>query len=158
MSTPTGQGRPVVLITGGATGIGKALAWEFARHGHDLMLVSRTKEDLVTAAHDLSAETGAKVEFLVADLTSDSERDKVEDALNARGLYTDILVNNAGLGLAGGFCRHDPAEIEQLLLLNVNALTALTRKFLPGMLARGRGGVLHVGSLGGLVPSPYQAV
>jgi hypothetical protein len=81
----------------------------------------------------------------------------VDAALNQAGLYADILVNNAGMGLGGPFAEQDSARLDALVRLNIGALTALTRRFLPDMLRRARGGVLNIASLGGLLPGPYQA-
>ena len=77
---------------------------------------------------------------------------------SARGLAPDVLVNNAGFGDAADFAIAEPARISQMLQLNVVALTELTRLVLPGMLARGRGRVMLVGSTAGFQPGPGMAV
>jgi short-subunit dehydrogenase len=81
----------------------------------------------------------------------------LEAALRRFGLYADILVNNAALMSAGFFQDADPARLRQIVDLDVQAVVDLTRRFLPGMLARGKGGVLNVASVEGFMPVPYQA-
>jgi short-subunit dehydrogenase len=91
------------------------------------------------------------------DLTEADPGERIDAGLTGKGFYLDTLVNCAGVGLAGPFVRNPEARIAGLLDLNVTALTRLTRHALPKMLARGRGGILNVASLGGLVPGPNQA-
>lgn len=153
-----GDGRvPVCLITGASEGIGRELAKEFAARGHRLLLVARNKAALDEACDDLRRDHNAGVHAAALSLTDPDFFLKIHDVLNREGLYVDILVNNAAMGLGGPFTGHDPQRIEELCRLNVEALTMLTRRFLPGMIARARGGVLNVASLGGFLPGPYQA-
>lgn len=157
-SLPADAGlRPAALITGGNEGIGRALADEFARRGHTLLLVARNRPALETAAAELRRDFGVEVHVAGVDLAAPDALASIEAALNAAGLYPDYLVNNAGMGLGGPFAEQDAATIAQLLGVNIGALTSLTRRFLPDMLARARGGVLNIGSIGGLLPGPYQA-
>ncbi len=149
--------KPVTVVTGGSEGIGLALALRFARGGHDVMLVARHRETLDEAAEEIRTKTARRVYILAADLTAPEGCAAVETALADNGLYADILINNAGAGLGREFASQDHARLMQLIDLNVRALTDLTRRFLPGMLERGEGGVLNVGSLGGYMPGPYQA-
>ena len=148
--------RPVAVVSGASEGIGRALAGEFARAGHDLLLVARTPGPLSAAAAEL-ASTGVQIATLSADLATTDGCAAVAAALAASSAYCDVLVNNAGIGLGGPFAGQSEADLDQLVDLNVGAVTRLTRSVLPGMLARGRGGILNVASLGGLVPGPNQA-
>ena len=155
---PDDEGRRAVcVITGGSEGIGRRLADEFARDGHALLLIARTEAKLEAAAAELHRDHGADVYIAPIDLTGPDCVHRVQFALDGYGLYADFLVNNAGVGLGGPFVDHDAERLARLLALNVDALTTLTRHFLPGMLARARGGVLNLASLGGLMPGPYQA-
>lgn len=152
------EGRsPVVVITGGTEGIGRSLAAEFARAGHDLLLVARTEQALGAAAKELQQKFGVKVHVVQADIARADGCDKVSDTLEALNLYADILVNNAGEGLCGPFEDHGHEELMHLIDLNMRALSDLMHRFLPGMLVRARGGILNVASLGGALPGPYQA-
>jgi uncharacterized protein len=145
-----------VVVTGGSEGIGLALAREFAKAGHDLLLVARDSERLTAAAKSLG-DAAVAAHSLSADLATVEGCAAVEAKLAELGTYCDILVNNAATGLSGPLAEQPLADLAQLADLNVRAVTDLTRRFLPGMLARGRGGVLNVASLGGFVPGPNQA-
>lgn len=147
---------PLVVITGGSEGIGLALAGEFAKTGHDLLLVARSADTLAAAASQL-ASTGATIHTLAADLATPQGCQAVEAELASLNAYCDILINNAATGLSGPFAGQPPDDLTRLADLNMRAVTDLTRRFLPGMLERGQGGVLNVASLGGLVPGPNQA-
>jgi short-subunit dehydrogenase len=82
---------------------------------------------------------------------------KLDAALAFHSAYCDRLINSAGMGLGGEFLRHAPADLDRLVALNIGALTQLTRHMLPGMIARRRGMILNLASLGGYAPGPYQA-
>jgi hypothetical protein len=81
----------------------------------------------------------------------------MDEAATAAGLYVDTLVLSAANGLGGAFAEHDPVAVDRLVAVNVGAIAHLVRHTLPGHLARGRGGIIVLASLGGLVPGPYQA-
>lgn len=148
---------PVCVITGGSEGIGRQLANEFAARGYALLLIARTEAALEAAAAELRRTYPVKVCTAAIDLTLPEPETAVAAALESNALYADILVNNAGFGIGGVFAAQDVDRLNRLCQLNIAALTALTRMFLPAMLRRGRGGILNLGSLGGLVPGPYQA-
>ena len=150
--------RPLVIVTGGSEGIGLELARQFALHGHDLLLIARRPEVLGQVATRIKAETGVDVFVLPLDLTSLGMVEAIDAALASHRAFADVVVNNAGIGLSGPFHDHPPDSVQRLLDLNIAALTRLTRHYLPGMRARGRGGILNVGSLGGYIPGPHQAV
>jgi short-subunit dehydrogenase len=155
---PADAGRkPAAVITGASEGIGRALANEFAGKGHHLLLIARNADRLNAAAGELRRDFGVGVHVAAIDLATPDAVAKVEAALAEAGLYADYLVNNAAIGLGGPFIGHDAERIDRLVDLNVVALTGLTRRFLPDMLARTRGGILNIASLGGLLPGPYQA-
>lgn len=150
--------RPATLVTGGSRGIGRAIARRFARAGHDVVIIARGADALSAAVEEIALASGARALPLALDVTDPDAPSRIDSFLASNGLYLDVLVNCAGVGLAGPFVEHSHSQIEALLSLNVEALTRLMRHALPGMLARGRGGVLNVASLGGLIPGPHQAV
>ncbi len=149
--------KPAVVITGGSRGIGLALARRFVDAGHDVVIVARDATRLEEAATELNAATGSSVTTILCDVSEPNAIDIITSGLDRAGLYLDVLVNNAGMGLAGPFLSHSHVELSRLLALNIEAVTRLTRAALPDMLARQRGGILNVASLGADVPGPNQA-
>lgn len=148
---------PAAVITGATQGIGRALANEFAKGGHTLLLIARTKTMLAKAANEIASEHKVPVHFVACDLSTREGCDQVAEALRSRGLYCESLVNNAAIMRAGFFQDQDEEALLKLADLNVRAVVDLTRRFLPDMLARDKGGVLNVASIEGFMPVPYQA-
>ncbi|MEE4278078.1 MAG: SDR family oxidoreductase [Halieaceae bacterium] len=146
------------LITGASAGIGEALAWVHAEKGGDLILVARRKERLDVLAAAITADHGVRVEVITADLSKPGAAKRLVAEVEERGLQVDILINNAGLGAHGAF--HESALERQTTMLQVNitALTELTHLLVQGMVERGNGKVLNVGSTAGFLPGPLQAV
>jgi len=149
--------KPATVVTGGSRGIGHAIAWRFAKAGHDVALVARTLGPLQEAAASIESELGVKALAIAVDVTDAEAPRTIDTQLAEHGCYAEILVNCAGTGLAGRFDSHAEHDVVHLLDLNVTALTRLMHHALTRMLARGRGGIINVASLGGLVPGPYQA-
>lgn len=148
---------PAVVITGATQGIGRALAEEFARFGHTLLLVARDEAALAETARELAATHSVEVKFTACDLSTAEGCAGVEEALRRFGFYADMLVNNAAIMSAGFFQDQEHATLRQVVDLDVRAVVDLTRRFLPGMVARRRGGMLNVASMEGFMPVPYQA-
>ena len=148
---------PFVVVTGASRGIGLELTREFAEHGHPVLMIARNSSELEAAATSLRSQGGPEILTLPLDLTGPLSAQRIETALAGRGAYADILVNNAGLGLGGPFSMQTLDELQSLIDLNISVLTQLSRYFLPGMLARGAGGILNVGSMAGYAPGPQQA-
>ena len=150
--------KDTVLITGASSGIGEALAGLFARRGHDLVLVARSKDKLESLAAEFEAENGCQVWVEVADLSKDGAASKLAGRLDKQNLEVDILVNNAGV-LEHGFFVDLPADGQKRMLdLNIRGLTGMLGTFLPPMLERERGRVLNVASIGAFQPIPSLAV
>ena len=148
---------PAVVITGATEGIGRALAEEFARDGHALVLVARDQAKLAKTAEELARAHGVEVKVTSQDLSTPEGCAGVEQAVRGFGFHAEYLVNNAGIMSSGFFQDEDPATVRRIVDLNVRAMVDLTMRFLPGMLARSRGGVLNVSSTVGYMPVPYQA-
>jgi uncharacterized protein len=149
--------KPAIVITGGSRGIGFALARRFIQAGHETVIVGRNAPRLEEAAKELKASTGSDVTTILCDVSEQNALDVLTAGLGGAGLYLDVLVNNAGMGLAGPFLTHSQVDLSRLITLNIEAVTRLTRGALPDMLARQRGGILNVASLGADVPGPNQA-
>lgn len=148
---------PAAIITGATQGIGRALADEFAKHGHTVLLVARNEAALAKAAREVSAAFNVPAHYAACDLSTREGCDKLAEALSRKGLYCESLVNNAAIMTAGFFQDQDPDALVKIVDLNARAVVDLTRRFLPDMLARDKGGVLNVASLEGFMPVPYQA-
>ena len=146
------------LITGASSGIGWELAKLFAGDKSDLVLVARRKERLDALAEELKDEFGVDVYVLPKDLSDPEAPKEIFEELKAAGIDVDVVVNNAGFGLRGPFANIDMDGQIDMVQVNVVALTHLTRLFLPGIIERGRGGILNVGSLAGFQPGPNLAV
>ena len=146
------------LITGATQGIGRELAWCFARGGFDVVLVARDRDALKNVAATLQQKFGVRATILVKDLSRPNAPQKVFDELQRAEIEIDVLVNNAGFGAFGMFDQSDIETTMNMLNLNINALTHLTRLFVPPMKARGRGRVLNVASTAAFQPGPLMAV
>jgi short-subunit dehydrogenase len=148
---------PAVVITGATQGIGRQLAVEFARADHTLLLVARDEGKLASTARALVQAHGVEVKVVACDLSTEEGCADVEEALRRHRFYADILVNNAAIMTAGFFQDDDPERLRRLVDLDMRAVVDLTRRFLPGMISRKRGGILNVASVEGFMPVPYQA-
>ena len=138
--------RPTALVTGASSGIGAAFAERLARDGYDLIVVARRRERLAALAERLRAEHGGAVDTLPADLSRPGELAAVEQRIAEAGAALALLVNNAGFGAYMPFQDLDPDRAEELIRVQVVAVTRLTRAALPGMLARGQGAIINVSS------------
>lgn len=149
--------KPAVVVTGGSAGIGLAIAKRFLKAGDHVVLVARDPKALDRAHDALPDDAKQRCTTIACDVAAPDAPTTIAATLRAHGLYLDVLVNNAASGLSGPFLDQSAAAIENLIALNVTALTRLTRHALPDMIARGRGGILNVASLGGYIPGPNQA-
>ena len=151
------QAAETVLITGASGGIGLELARCFAQSGLDLVLVARSEEKLAELSVRLAEDFGIKATAIVCDLAHPNGAAKLLEDLHQKGLNVDVLVNNAGYGLSGALAEADMSKQLDMLRLNIQALTELSGALLPGMIARGRGGILNVSSMAAFSPIPLMA-
>jgi short-subunit dehydrogenase len=140
---------PAVIITGGGSGIGLAIARQFAPRASAIVLIGRHEKRLQVAARGLAkAHNGLRILTFALDVGRPNAGEILLQWLENEELLCDVLVNSAAC---------DSNELEALIATNVAGLSRLTRAVLPGMLARGSGGVLSIASLGGVIPGPWQA-
>jgi short-subunit dehydrogenase len=149
--------KETALITGASAGIGEALARRFARMGHPLVLAARNKARLESIAAGLQADFGVDVRVEACDLTQRDAPGTLAAALRRRHIAIDVLVNNAGVLQQGEFTRMLPQRHQELIDLNVSALTGMLAHFLPPMQQRGYGRVLNVASIAAFQPIPLLA-
>lgn len=155
MSTANEKG--TVLITGASTGIGAIYADRIAKRGYDLILVARNEKRLNVLADRLKKETGRSIQVLVADLNQKSDLAKVEETLKSDSSITG-LVNNAGVGSVAPLLEADVNKMEEMIALNITALTRLTYAAVPGFVARGKGTVINIASVVGISPETLNGV
>lgn len=136
--------RPIALITGASSGIGAAMALTLARAGYDLVLAARRRDRLQEFAVALS-DAGAASEVVPVDLSERAGIQHVADRAASGDI--DVLVSNAGVSAYGPFAEIAPEDLDSAWTLNADATMFLARAALPGMLDRGRGGIITVASM-----------
>lgn len=146
------------LITGCTSGIGLHLAKEFARNGHDLVLVAPDAGELTILADQMQNHHGVRCHTIPADLEDPDSIARVLDSIEDAGLEIGILVNNAGHGFYGDFHSLPKPQIQSMIALNIRAVVDLTRELLPPMITRGQGWILNTASIAGFEPGPRMAV
>lgn len=144
--------RRLVLVTGASSGIGKALAKEFAANGWDLALTARREDRLNELAEDLKGRFGTESLVIPADLSDPNAPEKIIAAINAADRQIDALVNNAGFGLAGTYTQTSWKAQSDFIQLMLTSYAELVHRVLPGMQSRGYGRILNVASVAGLMP------
>lgn len=153
------QQTPCVLISGGSSGIGFELAQLFARDGYQLIIVSKPAEELEKAKFYFQQHfPDVGVVTIQKDLTLPHAPTEVYEEVKAAGFQLDVLVNNAGFGTFGYMTDTDITAENNMILLNCSAVYQLSKLFLPGMVARGKGRILNVASVAAMQPNPLFAV
>ena len=145
-----------VLITGASSGIGKALAENFARDGYAVVLAARNIEKLEIIAEDLHNRFGASAFAVESDLQAADSADRLHADIKSRGITLSALVNNAGFAVYGELKDADLQALLSMMRLNMDAVVALTTLFLPDLLLT-KGKVLNTASTAAFQPGPYLA-
>jgi short-subunit dehydrogenase len=149
--------RQVTLVTGASGGIGADLARVFARHGHDLALVARSRDKLDALADEIAAAGRPRPLVFPIDLTQKDAIDDIARLLQAADANVATLVNNAGYGLAGEVADLDAQDQLGIIDLNVRALVDLTARFAPQVRSV-KGAILNVASIVAFLPGPGMAI
>jgi hypothetical protein len=146
------------LITGATAGIGHELARCFAKNGHGVALVARTRDRLDSVAEELSSGYGVNAIAIVADLSDPAAPQAIYDRIQGEGLEIGYVVNNAGFGVNGKFAETNLATELNMMQVNMGALVALTKLFMAGMIARKQGRIMNVASTASFQPGPNMAI
>ncbi len=147
------------LITGASAGIGREFARQLAPRAASLVLVARRLDRLETLRDELiTTDPNLDVRVRQCDLADIAQVDALTRWLQAERISVDLLINNAGVGDRGAFLTSDPRRVQEMTMVNIVALTRLTRSLLPAMVERKRGGILNVSSSASFLPMPTFAV
>jgi short-subunit dehydrogenase len=147
----------IALITGASAGIGAIYADRLAKRGYDLILVARNQSRLTALAGRLKSQTGRSVETIAADLNDNADLARIETTLRTNSNIT-LLVNNAGVGAAAPLLNSDVEKMDQMIRLNVVALTRLTYAVTPGFVARASGTIINIASIVAISPETLNGV
>lgn len=150
--------KPYTLITGSSKGIGKAMAYECAQKGMNLLLVALPNEEIVTVKESIQQKYTVQVEVYETDLTQPNASEQLFNWCVNQNISVNILINNAGLGQQGAF---ENLEIgKKLFLMNINMMVpvSLTHCFLPMLKSNSNSYILNVGSCAAFAPIPYKSL
>lgn len=149
-----------ILVTGASAGLGREIAREAAARGaKSLILVARRQQDLIELSEELVARYPAlAVHACPCDVSDTEAIDRLLHTISREAGAIDVLINNAGVGNFGLFEEADWPRLERIIKLNILGLTYLTHKLVNPMIALGRGGILNISSVVGLMPMPGRAV
>jgi len=143
------------LLTGASAGIGREFARQLANRARAIVLIARREQRLNELREELrNRNAQLTIHTRVVDLCDKSQIDELIRWLEQEKIEIDLLINNAGLGDTGPFATSPPKRNDEILQVNVVALTTLTRALLPGMASRRYGGILNVSSSAGFLPIP----
>jgi short-subunit dehydrogenase len=145
------------LITGASSGIGAVYADRLSRRGYDLILVARNQDRLDQLANRLTSATGRSIEVVAADLSDKADVRRIEEILSSDASIT-MLVNNAGIGGAAPLLGSEVDKMEDMIELNVTALTRLTYAAAPRFVARGSGTIVNIASIAAVAPEVLNGV
>ena len=145
-----------VIVTGASSGIGVAYAERMAERGYDLILVARRRDRLEDVAKRIQIKAKRTVEIVIADLADAKDLLRIEALLTERE-DIDVLINNAGLGALGPTSKVTADALENLIKINILALTRLTHAALPGFLRRNSGTIINIASMIAVMPTPSGA-
>lgn len=149
--------RGTAVVTGASAGIGAIYADRLARRGYDLILVARSRGALDDLARRLAAETGRAIEVAPADLNDKADLARIETVLRTNPRIK-VLVNNAGVAATAPLLTSDVDKMDDMIALNVTALTRLTFAAIPGLVTRGGGTIINIASIVAITPETLNGV
>jgi short-subunit dehydrogenase len=151
-------GEKWAIITGASSGIGRALAREFATGGFNLVLTGRNEAALTGVAEECRRDSRVTTEVIPAELSDSQDTDRLVAAIRGQSRRYEVLVNNAGFGVHGKFSETRIDNEVNLVSVQLAAALKLTKAVLPGMIERHAGRILNVGSVYCYSPVPFQSV
>lgn len=150
--------RNTALVTGASSGIGREFARLLAEHGHDVVLVARRTTRLEELANELQQRYAVQATVVAMDLSETNAAQEIYSEVRRRGIEIDVLVNNAGFNVYGPFVQTDLENEMRMIEVNIKALVALTKLAVRGMVERGFGRILNLGSTGSFAPAPLDSL
>ena len=147
----------IAVVTGASSGIGATYADRLARRGYDLILVARSQKKLDEVAKRVAGASGRSANVMVADLNNKADLVRVEKLLGTEPGIT-MLINNAGIGAVAPLLESDIDRMEEMIELNVTALTRLTYAVVPAFVARGGGTIINIASIVAIKPEGLNGV
>ncbi|MEL3972476.1 SDR family oxidoreductase [Rossellomorea oryzaecorticis] len=147
-----------VLITGASSGIGLHFSHKFAQAGHNVVLVARSEDKLLSLATELEGNYNIKAHVIKADLAEMGASRVIYEQVTSNDIEVDILINNAGFGLFGEFEQTEIEKEVEMIQVNITALTELSKYFGKEMVNRKNGQILNVASTAAFQPGPLMAV
>jgi len=145
--------RPIALVTGATSGIGKAFALRLAADGYDLVITGRRTEVITGVAEAIRAAHGVSVEVVIADFAHEQDIVRLEQRIGSMA-QLDLLVNNAGYGIEGGFVEEPVEHTLTMNRVHMDVPVRFCKAALAGMLKRGTGDIINVSSVAAFTPTP----
>lgn len=153
-----GNSEYYAIVTGASQGLGRALAEELARRGHNLMLAALPGTGLPELSVGMTEKYGVLVHILETDLMCLEATDKLLDFVRRNNIDVDILINNVGIGHGGAIGDYPSGAIDESVFLNIRCTTMMTNAFKGELSKRGKAYILNIGSFAGFMPVPYKSV
>jgi 3-oxoacyl-[acyl-carrier protein] reductase len=138
----------VAVVTGAGRGIGKAIALTLARHGTDIVLSSRTKNEIDAVAAEVKAQ-GRKAVVVQSDVANEEDVKRLANAAMEQFGKIDILVNNAGIGVFAPVVEMKTGDFDRMFATNVRGVFLCTQAMLPSMIKQNSGDIINIASLAG---------
>lgn len=152
------DGNYYAVITGASSGLGKAMAVELARLGHNLLLASLPGTGLPGLSDEIHERYDVAVRYIETDLMRAESPGEIRRFVADQNLGVDILINNVGIGHGGAVGEYSETAIEESVFLNMRCITQMTNAFIEELKQREQAYILNMGSLGGFLPVPYKSV
>jgi len=148
----------VTLITGASGGIGEVFAKRLASEKHHLLLIARSEDKLKKLCAQLTEQYNITAQYIAIDLAQKGSDAIIEEEVKRRKLQVNWLINNAGIGSGGDLLEYSLEDYHHMMHLNMDAMVALTYRFLPPMRSNKNGVIINVGSMAGFIGIPYMSV